>query len=110
MCIVLALEARRGPNTQDQAGRLMEATGHHFEEVTTSYHPPEIAREVAGKSSHTSGPSDSSGRNKVWNFTRSGDGIVVPGVGGAFGFLHVHMEPKSLCAVLHVSGFLSSLR
>ena len=61
MCIVLALEARRGPNTEDQAGRLMEA----------SYHPPEIAREVAGKSSHTSGPSDSSGRNKVWNFTRS---------------------------------------
>ena len=37
MCIVLALEARRGPNTQDQVGRLMEATGHLFEEVTTSH-------------------------------------------------------------------------
>ena len=34
MCIVLALEARRGPNTQDQAGRLLEATGHLFLEVT----------------------------------------------------------------------------
>ena len=28
MCLVLALQARQGPNTQDQAGRLKAATGH----------------------------------------------------------------------------------
>ena len=31
--IVLALERRDGPTTQDQAGRLMTETGHHFEDM-----------------------------------------------------------------------------
>ena len=31
--IVLALERRDGPNTQDQAGRLMAETGHHLEDM-----------------------------------------------------------------------------
>ena len=33
MRIVLALERRDGPNTQDQAGRLMAETGHHLEDM-----------------------------------------------------------------------------
>ena len=33
MCIVLAREAREGPNTQGQAGRFMAETGHHLEDV-----------------------------------------------------------------------------
>ena len=33
MRIVLVLEPCEGPNTQDQAGRLMAATGHHFEDM-----------------------------------------------------------------------------
>ena len=43
MCLVLALRARQGPNTQDQAGRLKAAAGHLFEDVTASYHPPGVA-------------------------------------------------------------------
>ena len=34
-------------------------------------HPPGIPDEFAGKSSNTSGPSSSSGRNMVWNFSSS---------------------------------------
>ena len=49
MCLVLALEAGHCPNTQDQAGRLMAATGHLFEDVTASYHPPGVAGKAAGK-------------------------------------------------------------
>ena len=30
MCIVLALEAHEGPNTQEQARRVMAETGHHL--------------------------------------------------------------------------------
>ena len=40
MCIVLAREAREGPNTQGQAGRFMAETGHHLEEVMANCHPP----------------------------------------------------------------------
>ena len=36
MCLVLALQARQSPNTQDQAGCLKAATGHLFE--VTSLH------------------------------------------------------------------------
>ena len=32
-CIVLVIEARLGPNTQDQARRLMAETGHHLEDM-----------------------------------------------------------------------------
>ena len=49
MCLVLALRARQGPNTQDRAGRLKAATGHLFEHVTASYHPPGVAGKAAGK-------------------------------------------------------------
>ena len=38
--------------------------------MMATYHPRGIPVEVAGKSSHTNG-SDSSGTNKVWNFTSS---------------------------------------
>ena len=47
------MEAREGPNTQDQAGRLMVASGHLFEDVTATYHPPCIDGEVAETSSNT---------------------------------------------------------
>ena len=47
--LVLAVEAREGPNTQDKAGRFMAATGHHFEDVMANCHPLGIAEEVAGK-------------------------------------------------------------
>ena len=40
MCIVLAREAREGPNTQGQAGRFMAVTGHHLEDVMANCHPP----------------------------------------------------------------------
>ena len=40
MCIVLAREAREGPNTQVQAGRFMAETGHHLEDVMANCHPP----------------------------------------------------------------------
>ena len=53
MRIVLAMEAREGPNTRDKAERLMAATGHLFEDMMATYHPPGIAGEVAGKSSNT---------------------------------------------------------
>ena len=36
-----------------------------------TYHPPGVAGKVARKSSHTSWPSDSTGRNKVRDFTSS---------------------------------------
>ena len=48
-----------------------EARAHCIRDMTATYHPPGISEEFAGKSSHTSGPSDSSGRNTVWNFTSS---------------------------------------
>ena len=67
--IVLATEARKGPNTQDKAERFMAAIGHH-EVVMATYHAPGIPDEVC-KSSCTSWLSDSSGRSKVWDFTRS---------------------------------------
>ena len=50
---VLAMEAREGPNTQDRAEHLTAATGHTFEDVMTTYHPPGIAGQVAGTSSNT---------------------------------------------------------
>ena len=53
MRIVLAMEAREGPNTQDKAERLMAATGHLFEDMMATYHPPGIAGKVAGKSPNT---------------------------------------------------------
>ena len=65
MCLVLALQARQGPNTQDQAERLMATTGHLFEEMMATYHSLGIAGKVAGNHPTHSGPSDSSGRNVV---------------------------------------------
>ena len=62
MCIVLAMEAREGPDPEDKAEFLMAATGHLLEDLMATYHPPGIPDEVACKPSHTSGPYDSFGR------------------------------------------------
>ena len=51
--IMLPIEAREGPNTQDKAERLMAATGHLFEDMMATCHPPGIAGEAAGESSNT---------------------------------------------------------
>ena len=58
MCIVLAWEAREGPNTQGQAGRFMAETGHHLEDVTARYHQLGIG-----------GPYDSYGEEYGVDFT-----------------------------------------
>ena len=51
--LVLAVEAREGPNTSSEAERLMATTGHLIEDVTASYHPPGLAGDVAKTSSNT---------------------------------------------------------
>ena len=43
-CLVLALQARQSPNTQDQAGRLKAATGHLFEVTSFTWYCGEIPR------------------------------------------------------------------
>ena len=43
-CLVLALQARQSPNTQDQAGRLKAATGHFFEVTTFTWYCGESPR------------------------------------------------------------------
>ena len=53
-----------------------DARAHCIRDMTATYHPPGTPEEFAGKSSHTTGPSDSSGRNTVWNFTSSVTMIV----------------------------------
>ena len=42
MCIVLALEADEGPNTQDKALRAMVMSDRLFEDWMATYHPPRI--------------------------------------------------------------------
>ena len=54
--LVLAVEAREDPNTQDTAGRLVAATVHLLQHTMTT-------------SPTTSGSSDNSGRNMVRNLT-----------------------------------------
>ena len=44
MYLVLALQARLSPNTQDQAGRLNAATGHLFEVTSFTWHCGESPR------------------------------------------------------------------
>merc|ERR1712136_553714 len=70
MRIVLAMEAREGPNTRDKAERLMAATGHLFEDMMATYHPPGIAGKVAGKSSNTQWAFRQLWSNVVWNLPR----------------------------------------
>ena len=45
--MVLALEAREGPITQDQAGRPVAVSGHLFEGIMATFHLSCIAGEVA---------------------------------------------------------------
>ena len=52
MRIVLATEAREGPNTQDKAERLMAETGHLFEEMVATIHPLGVAGGWQAKSSN----------------------------------------------------------
>ena len=47
ICIVLAMEARVGPCTQDRAEHLTATTGHPFEDAMATRHPPGIAGDVA---------------------------------------------------------------
>ena len=56
MCIELAMEAREGPDPEDKAEFHMAATGHLFQNVMATCHPPGIPDEV------TSGPYDTFGR------------------------------------------------
>ena len=44
--IVLAMEAREGPNARDKAERLMAATGHLFEDMMATHHSPGLAVRV----------------------------------------------------------------
>ena len=44
MCLVLVLQARQSPNTQDQAGCLKVATGHLFEVTSFTWHCGESPR------------------------------------------------------------------
>ena len=53
VCIVLAIEAPVGPNTQDRAEHLTAATGHLFEDVMATDHLPGIAGGVAETSPNT---------------------------------------------------------
>ena len=50
--IVLAMEAREGPNTQDKGECLMAATGHLFEEMMATFHPPGVAGGRQARSSN----------------------------------------------------------
>ena len=51
--IVLTMEALECPNTQVQAEHLMAVSGHLFEDIMATFHPPGITGEVACKSSKT---------------------------------------------------------
>ena len=51
--LVLSVEAREGPNTQDRAGRLIAVPGHLFKHMMATYHPPCIPEEVGCTSSIT---------------------------------------------------------
>ena len=50
--IVLAMEAREGPNTRDKNECLMAATGHLFEEMMATFHPPGVAGGWQARSSN----------------------------------------------------------
>ena len=63
--MALDTEACECPNTLVQAERLMATSGHLFEDMTATCHPPGTPEEFNGKSSHIQGPSDSSRRNSV---------------------------------------------
>ena len=69
MRIVLAMEAREGPNAEDKAERLMVTTGLIFEEMMATYHSLGIAGMVAGKSSNTQWAFRQLWKKCVWNFT-----------------------------------------
>ena len=54
-CAFMGIPARKGPNTQDQAGRLIAARRHLLEDTRPACHSPGMAEEAAGKSSNASG-------------------------------------------------------
>lgn len=51
--VVLAMEAREGPECHEKADRLRKQTSHLFADVIATFHPEGIDGEVAGKSSNT---------------------------------------------------------
>ena len=86
--IALDKEAFESLNTQDKGERLTAATA--------TCHPTGVAGEVAEKLSHTSGPSDGSGRNTVWNFTNSGFTTVGDADTHTLVQIHVHASVLDL--------------
>ena len=53
MRIVLTMEVFEGPNTQDNVERVTAATGHLFEDVMATCHPPGVAGGWQTRSSNT---------------------------------------------------------
>jgi len=51
--VVLAMEAREGPEGREKADRLIQQTQHLFADIFATYHPTGLPGEVAGKSSNT---------------------------------------------------------
>eukprot|EP00933_Yihiella_yeosuensis_P009429 TRINITY_DN11533_c0_g3_i1.p1 TRINITY_DN11533_c0_g3~~TRINITY_DN11533_c0_g3_i1.p1 ORF type:complete len:681 (+),score=103.70 TRINITY_DN11533_c0_g3_i1:114-2156(+) len=50
--VVLAMEAREGPEVHAKAERLMQQTKHLFADITATFHPADIPGDMAGKSSN----------------------------------------------------------
>ena len=63
--LVLAVNVRDGPNTQDRAEHLTAAPGHPFEDVMATCHPPVMLEMLRKHHPTNSVPSNSSGRNTV---------------------------------------------
>ena len=53
MCIELAMEAREGPDPEGKAEFHMAATGHLFQDLMATCHPPVMLDDVAETSSNT---------------------------------------------------------
>lgn len=51
--VVLAMEAREGPDGKAKADRLIQKHGRDFKDMFATYHPKDIQGEIAGKSSNT---------------------------------------------------------
>ena len=80
------LEACEGLNAQEKAELVVAATGHHFEDVMATYHPP--------------GPSDSFGRNMVLNVSSATSAVSFMIFGdpdsplALLAFWHVVLDPR----------------
>ena len=104
MRILLAMEALKSLRTQDSSERRTAAQGH----LSATWYDGK----VAGKSINTSGLSDSSGRNTVWNviscvFMTVGDADTHPGRSSPFEshvvrqWIHVHASFPEVSGNFH---------